>query len=131
MLNEKILELSKKENLVFVGSVAMNLQGINISPKDIDIVVTDLTGLKNYIEYSTDSKFSSSGKRAFILGEINIDIFIEDQLPHFNIINGFKCVSLESIQVHYLNIYDAVDSYWKRIINKKLNLLGKCNKTEI
>lgn len=128
MLDDKISELSKKTNLVFVGSTALKLRGINIIPKDIDIVVTDLTGLENCIEYTTTSKFSSSGKRAFIRGEINIDIFLEDQLPHFNLINGYKCVTIESTKDYYLSIYDTVDEYWKKKINEKLNLLGNATK---
>lgn len=124
MLEKIIYQLSQKENLVFVGSVAMMFQGIDVNPKDIDIVVTDLEGLENYREYTTDSKFSFTGKRAFIIGEIYIDIFIEERLPEYVIINGLKCETLSFMKKYYLTIHnDLSDNYWKQIINEKLKLL--------
>ncbi|WP_027378174.1 hypothetical protein [Chryseobacterium daeguense] len=123
MLEKMLHKLALKENLVFVGSVAMMLQGIDVKPKDIDIVVTDLNGLENYTEYSTDSKFSFTGKRAFIIDEINIDIFIEQELPEFVIINGLKCETFFYMKRFYNVILPKVDDYWKRVINEKLKLL--------
>lgn len=121
---EKILnKLAQKENLVFVGSVAMMLQGIDVKPKDIDIVVTDLIGLENYTEYTTDSKFSLSGRRAFIIDEISVDIFIEQELPEYVIINGLKCETFFYMKRFYNVILHQVDDYWKNVIKEKLKLL--------
>ncbi|PIF44302.1 hypothetical protein CLU96_1243 [Chryseobacterium sp. 52] len=123
MLNEILKKLSEKENLVFVGSVSLMLQGFDVEPKDIDIVVTDLNNLENYTEYETDSKFSFSGKRAYILGEICIDIFIEDELPEYTTINGLKCETIFCMKRYYYIILPLVDSYWQNVIKSKLKIL--------
>lgn len=120
---ELLNELSQKQNLVFVGSVAMMLQGINVTPSDIDIVVTDLEGLDGYTEYETDSKYSTSGKRAFILGEYNIDIFIEDKLPQFMIIDGKKVITLYYQEKYYNRILPLLDYRRQSDIKSKLKLL--------
>lgn len=123
MLEQLLHKLSKKDNLVFVGSVAMMLQGINVKPKDIDIVVTDLEGLENYTEYTTDSKFSFSGKRAFIHAEMSIDIFIEDELPEYILINGLKCETLLFMKKYINYVLINTNEYWKNVLNEKLKLL--------
>lgn len=118
-----VKELSKKENLVFVGGFAMKMHGLKDNYNDLDVVVTDLEGLKNYIEYPTDSVFSKSGKRAFIPGETKIDIFIENELPEFEIINGFKVQTIKSMTEYYERIYPLVKCFWKKDIEEKLKLL--------
>lgn len=123
MLEEIILQLSKKDNLVIVGSAAMKLQGIDVDPKDIDIVVTDLEGLDNYFEYITDSKFSFSGKRAYIFGEINIDIFIENELPEYEIINNIKVETICFMKKYYRTVFPKVNIIWQEKIKSKLELL--------
>lgn len=120
---EILQQLSRKENLVFVGNVAMMFQGIDVIPSDIDIVVTDLSGLEGYTEYTTDSKFSISGKRAFITGEYMIDIFIEDKLPQYVIIDGLKVETLYYMEKYYNRILPLVDFRWQVIIKGKLDLL--------
>lgn len=120
---ELLNELALKQNLVFVGSVAMMLQGIEVTPNDIDIVVTDLEGLENYTEYTTDSKFSTSGQRAFILGDFDIDIFIEEKLPQFMEIDGKKVQTAYHMEKYYNRIRPEVDARWKLIIDEKLDLL--------
>jgi len=120
---ELLKNLSQKDNLVFVGNVAMMLQGIQVTPTDVDIVVTDLEGLKGYTEYTTDSKFSVSGKRAFILGEYHIDIFIEERLPQYVITGGLKVETLYYMEKYYKRIYPLVDPRWKIKIDEKLELL--------
>ena len=123
MLEAFLNTLSQKENLVFVGTTSMKIQGIDIVPQDIDIVVTDLVGLENYVEYTTDSKFSTSGKRAFIKGEIDIDIFIEDTLPEYVIIDGKKAVTFFYMKKLYNVLLNIVDDYLKNDLTEKLNLL--------
>lgn len=120
---EFLQNLAQKQNLVFVGSVAMMMQGIDIVPADIDIVVTDLEGLEGYTEYTTDSKYSTSGHRAFILGEYNIDIFIEEKLPQFVIIDGLKVVSLYYQEKYYNRILPLLDFRRQLLIQDKLELL--------
>lgn len=120
---ELLQELSAKENLVFVGSVAMMLQGIDVVPADIDIVVTDLEGLEGYTEYTTDSKYSTSGQRAFILGDYNIDIFVEERLPQFAIINGLKVITPYYQEKYYNRILPQLDFRRQLLIQEKLELL--------
>ena len=97
MLNitPQLISLSAKEDLVFVGGIAMVAHGMKKSFNDIDIVITSTSGLSNITTYQTDSAFSKSGNRAFILKtelsmEMDIDIFIENELPDYEIINGLK-----------------------------------------
>lgn len=121
---ELLNELSQKQNLVFVGSVAMMMQGINVTPTDIDIVVTDLDGLEGYTEYTTDSKYSTSGLRAFILREdFNIDIFIEEKLPQFMVIDGKKVITLYYQEKYYNRILPLLDFRRQSEIKSKLRLL--------
>lgn len=122
-VDKKLKELSIKDNLVFVGSVSLMIQGTNVQPNDIDIVVTDLTGLDNYMQYTTDSKYSVSGKRAYIFGDINVDIFIENELPEYTIIDGLKCATLSHTKRFNNDLLSKVDDYWKNVINEKLKLL--------
>lgn len=121
---ELLNELAQKPNLVFVGSVAMMLQGIDVVPTDIDIVVTDLEGLENYTEYTTDSKYSTSGQRAFIhRDEYSIDIFIEEKLPQYIIINGLKVVTLYYQEKYFNRILPLLEPRRQFIIQEKLDLL--------
>ncbi|MGL5233836.1 MAG: hypothetical protein ACRC8Z_03640 [Empedobacter falsenii] len=115
--------LKNKENLVFVGSFALVQHGLKSSYTDYDVVVTDLEGLPNAIEYNTDSKFSNSGERAYIISNPKVDIFIENELPEFEIINGFRVQTIESMRYYYYVLRRKVDDHWKREINEILKLL--------
>ena len=115
--------LSKKEDLVFVGGVAMKIHGLKENYNDIDVVVLNLEGLKNYVEYDTVSKFSQTGKRAFIDSQPKIDIFIEKELPEFELINGLKVQTVKSMTEYYEKIYPLVTEHWQKQIDEKLKLL--------
>lgn len=99
---EEILnELSKIENLIFIGGTAEYIQGVKNKLGDIDIVVTNVNDLKNigYLFFlNIDPFYGRSGKRAVIkLKNVLIDIFIEYNLPQYINIKGFKCETVESI----------------------------------
>lgn len=117
-----------KEDLVFVGGFAMYLQGIKQSFNDYDVVVISLDGLHDAITYKTDSKFSKSGNRAFITGKRNIDIFIENKLPEYEIIKGVKVATKKAMSEYYSELIPNVSAHWKAIIEQKLKLL-KWHKT--
>ena len=71
-------DLKHIENLVFVGGFAMHKLGIKENYSDIDIVVTDKDFLKGITWYETDSAFSGTGIRGFLLyGDIKLDVFLE------------------------------------------------------
>lgn len=116
-------KLSNKEDLVFVGGIAMFLHGLKEHYNDIDVVVTNLNGLANYIEYDTDSKFSGTGMRAFINSTPKVDIFIEYAIPEFEIIKGMKVQTIESMLEYYERIYPLVKEQWKSDIEQKLKML--------
>lgn len=114
---------ASKENLVFVGSVAMMLQGIDIIPSDIDIVVTDMEGLEGYTEYTTDSAYSGTGMRAFKLGEYDVDVFIEEKLPQFTVVSGVKVVTPFYMEKYYNRILPNLSLRRQSDIQAKLQLL--------
>ena len=126
MLDFKIIE--NKADAVIVGSSALYLQGLtNKIPNDIDIVTTSLNNLpKGVIEYDTDSGFSFSGKRAFLIinNSYKIDIFIEDKLPEYIEVNGLKIQTVVSMLKYYESILPRVKDYWLPEINNKIKLLS-------
>lgn len=117
-------QLKNKEDLVFVGGFAMWKHGIKDCYSDIDIVVKNLDGIENHTVYETDSKFSKSGKRAFVkTGEIAIDIFIEDDLPEFETIDGCKVRTIKSMIDYFENLLPQVTEHWQNFINQNLKIL--------
>lgn len=121
-----MLELLKqKENLVFVGGFAFFLHGLKKDYKDVDIVVTDLEGIPGVTKFITKSHFSKSGKRASLEKDIYVDIFIEKELPEFEIINGFRVQTKESLINYFEELLSKVDKFWKPIIKSKLKILNK------
>jgi hypothetical protein len=103
--------ISIKSDLVFVGGVSEMLQGYKENTKDVDMVVTTINGLGyfgNIKCWNTTSPFSISGKRGYIETDtFNIDIFIEEVLPPYIIIQGLP------VQ----DIHDEI-KYYERIINE-------------
>ena len=116
-------ELSQKEDLIFVGGFAMNMHRLKETYGDVDVVVTNLNGIVDHIEYKTDSAFSSTWKRAFINSNPKVDIFIENSLPEFELINGYKVQTIKSMIEYYERIYPLVKEYWKPYIKNKLKIL--------
>ena len=117
-------ELKNIEDLVFVGGFAMHKLGLKESYSDLDIVVINKDFLKGVTWYETDSAFSGTGIRGFLFdGEIKLDIFLENKLPEFEIINGFKIQTKKSMREYYEKIYNFVKEYWKKDIENKLKLL--------
>ena len=120
--------LKLKKDAVIVGSAALYLQGlVDVKPNDIDIITTSIKGLpEGVVEYETDSGFSFSGKRAFLIinNSYKIDIFIEDKLPEYVEINGLKVETVKAMLEHYLSILPRVKDYWLPEINNKIKLLS-------
>lgn len=117
-----------KNDLVVVGSTALSLRGLSDRPpKDLDLIVGSLNGLDNYeiTTYETRSVFSGSGRRAFVSLEQTgfiFDIFVESEIPDFDIINGVRVVSVESALRYYRAILPAVDAYHKPAILKYIKI---------
>lgn len=67
--------LKHKDNLVFVGGFALYKHGLVKGYTDYDIVVTDIEGLGQVNVYLTESAFSKTGERGYIIEENNkVDI---------------------------------------------------------
>lgn len=116
--------LKAKKDLIFVGGFALYMQGVKSSFKDYDVVVLSLSGgLEHAHQYQTDSSHSISGKRAIIESPIPVDIFIEDSLPEYVEIDGFRCQTVPSMLDHYRRILPLVRPVWVKIINDKIKLL--------
>lgn len=117
-----------KNNLVVVGSTALLIRGlIERAPKDLDIVVDDLSGLEGYsiTPYVTRSVFSPSGNRAFISAEQTgfiFDIFVESVPPESEIINGVRVVTIEAALRYYRSILSVVDEPFKENIKNLINI---------
>ena len=117
-------ELKNIEDLVFVGGFAMHKLGLKESYSDLDVVVTSKEFLNDITWYETDSAFSGSGIRGFLIyNGIKLDIFLESALPEFEIIDGFKIQTKKSMREYYEKIYNFVKEYWKKDIENKLKLL--------
>lgn len=127
-MDELIKKISRMDNgVVFVGGVSEVKHGIRKKTKDVDIVVQSLSGLEAFgvLKYwITDSAVSKSGKRAFIERlDFNIDIFVEDDLPEWELIDGVKCQTIKSMISHYLEAEKKASGRLKEIINGKLKRL--------
>lgn len=112
------------ENLVFVGGFAMFMHGLKSSYKDLDIVITDPADIPDATEYATASAHSLSGKRAFLhIDNQFIDIFIEDKLPQWELIDGLKVQTVPSMLEHYERVLAGVGEKQKTEIIYKINTL--------
>jgi len=123
-----IKRISKlKKDVVFVGGVSFVHHGIKETAKDIDIVVNDLDGLYGLgeiKEFQTKSPMSKSGNRAYMyVDDIQIDIFIEDELPEYDKVDNVKYESIESLIKFYEHLINESDGFEKSRNELKLDLV--------
>lgn len=115
---------SCKDDVVFVGSLVSKINGkLDREPKDIDIVVTSLNGLETFgdvICNESISVFAKDSKRCKIEGnEVLIDIWLKDELPEWEIIDGIKYQTINSQREYYKDVKDSTDdNYIIEYINK-------------
>lgn len=119
-MEDIIKQLSReKEDLVFVGSVVYNQ-----TPNDLDVVVTSTDHLETFgetIVHQSKSLHSKSGKRSQIVyNGVKIDIFIEDELPPHNIIDGVKFATIEHMVNHYTELLTKTSGKMRSIIQSKI-----------
>lgn len=118
-----------KDDVVFIGSwVAKVNNKINTQPKDLDIAVTSLNGLEtfgNVICGESTSPFAKNSKRCKIEGnEFMIDIWLQDELPEYEIINGLKFETIDAQKEYYSDVLDSTDNkFLIDIVTKKLEIL--------
>lgn len=113
---------SCKDDVVFVGSL---VGSPNETPKDIDIVITSLDGLETIGDvncFDSISVFAKGAKRCRIHRDgVKIDIWLKDELPEWEIIDGFKYQTKESQLKYYQDVKDSTDDkYIKEYIEQKL-----------
>lgn len=123
-----IKRISKlKKDVVFVGGVSFVHHGIKETAKDIDIVVNNLEGLYELgeiKEFQTKSPMSKSGNRAYTyVDDIQVDIFIEDELPEYVEVDGIKYKSIESMIKFYEHLINESDGFEKNRNELKLDLV--------
>lgn len=119
-----------KPDIVFVGGVSEFLQGARTETKDIDICVNNLSGLDFFGEiesWRSSTPFTISGNRAGITRtDFDIDIFIEEELPEYIIIDQMKCETLDCLLERYKEIVPKLkpeEHYSKnKMISKITNL---------
>jgi hypothetical protein len=109
-----------KEKTVIVGGAAMFHHGLVDSYNDIDVVVTDINDIEGLNYFESNSTLTKSGKRAYV---DNVDVFIEDELPEYEVINGFKIATIESMAKYYREVIDRSDGYIKEFATNKLKIL--------
>lgn len=112
--------LFDKEKTVIVGGAAMFHHGLVDSYNDIDIVVTSLEDIEGITYFDSKSPLSKSEKRAYI---DNVDIFIEEELPEYEIIDGLKIQTINSMIKYYEDVIERSDEYTKQFAIKKLNII--------
>lgn len=107
--------------VVFVGSFSDLLKGFDVSPKDLDIIIAreDLPRLNIFgnIESVKRNRIFRKCDRAYIRGEIPLDIFIYDDEE---VLNNFVSVSYKDLSLKIMNIQREI-SYLKEIISNTEN----------
>jgi hypothetical protein len=116
-----------KNDVVITGSwVAKVNNKLERLPKDLDIVVTSLDGLETFGDIicgESTSPFAKDSKRCRIEGnEFMIDIWLKDELPEYDIIDGMKFETMESQKRHLNDILDSTDN--KFLIDTVTEKLG-------
>jgi len=124
-------EISRTKNdVVFVGSwVARVHNKLRRRPHDIDIVVTSIDGLETFGETifkESSSPMSVGCKRSVIeRKDGKIDIWLCDELPEYEIINGMKFITIEKQKEYYKNVIDSTDDkFLINILTRKLEILN-------
>lgn len=118
-----------KDDVVFVGSwVAKVNNKINRLPKDLDIVVTSLDGLDTFGDIicgESNSPFAKNSKRCRIEGnEFMIDIWLQDELPEYEIIDGMKFETIDAQIEYYNDVLDSTDNkFLIDTVTEKLGIL--------
>lgn len=111
-----------------IGSTALYIHGFKLNkPNDLDIVVRDLDGIYGDLHtYFTYSRHSTSGKRAYILenGIAKIDIFVENNLPDHEIIDGIRVITVPCMLLYYQNLLPKVAEHWKTGILEIIKVLS-------
>jgi hypothetical protein len=132
-----ILSIISKEMIDYyiVGSTALMLHGIEVSPKDIDIVIKDSNQLLIFNDFQNKDRISDSVykcKRECITTnkEIVIDIFEFDFPDSIEIveINGIKVISLECIKCsEELILKDYEEKFCKfyEKLNSNIEIINK------
>jgi len=109
IMRELIEKISKcKDDVVFVGSLVGNTE----DPTDIDIVITSTDGLETIGEckcHESKSVFAKGAKRCKIVGNDLIDIWLKDELPEYEIIDGIKYQTIEDQKKYYQDVLDSTD----------------------
>jgi len=109
-------EISRcKDDVVITGSwVARIHNKLRRRPHDIDIVVTSLDGLEKFGEiicFDSTSIFAKDAKRCVIKdNEVQIDIWVKDTLPEYDIIKGIKYQTINDQKRHYNELIESTDN---------------------
>ena len=109
-MKELVEQISQcKDDVVFVGSlVGKNPEDVN----DIDIVITSTDGLETIGEcecHESNSVFAKDAKRCKIKGNDLIDIWLKDELPEYEVIDGIKYQTIDSQKEYYQDVLDSTD----------------------
>lgn len=120
-----------KDDVVFTGSWVARINGkLKRQPHDIDIAVTSLDGLETLGEiicFKSNSLLSKDAiDRCVIDFEgTQIDIWVKDKLPEYEVKKGMKFQTLKS-QVEYYNHLISINDnmFLTKILNRKLSILN-------
>lgn len=119
-----------ESKVVFVGGVSLYLYGLKDTFTDIDVIVPSLINIQKLgtpIEYVTDSGFSFSGKRAFLIWEekYKLDIFVENPVYQVELVEGLRCQSIGGMLKYYEDIQTRAKPIWDSYIEEKVEFLKK------
>lgn len=119
-----------ESKVVFVGGISLYIHGLKGTFTDIDIIVPSLTNIQKLgtlTEYVTDSGFSFSGKRAFLIWEekYKLDIFVENPTYQVKLVEELRCQSIRGMLQYYEDIQTRVKPIWDSYIEEKIEFLKK------
>lgn len=113
---ETIKEIAELSNPVFVGGVASVLNGYRNNwseVKDIDIVITSLSGLRDVQIRNVNTLFDKSKKRGVTyLNGYMIDIFFTTMKPYH-----INTTEIDGVTIRYIN-KRGQKAYYTKILRK-------------
>lgn len=102
-----INELSKVDDLIFVGGASLFIQGVQSEISDIDVLVKSIGPIRNSFEITFIDeplyKLNSRQRAYFIQDGIMVDIFIQENNEEMIVVNNCKCTTIKS-EIQFLEM---------------------------
>ena len=114
-----MLENIKNKNIIFTGSFSLFIRSLVNSYNDIDIEVISENEINEITWYDSNSIYTKKQRQGFLKldsGKI-IDVFLVDEFPEFEEVDGYKLKSLKEIKKDFLELLNSnIKSTGKKIL---------------